>query len=190
MLTTALKDWSAITTLLAQGHVCLTLRKGGIHEPSGPGVFELEHSQFLLYPAFEHQKPEGLREDLRHLVDATPIPEPQQITLTAWAQAAAIHPVPDRALLDPLRDLLPWSDAMINMRFDYKPDRPVYAVLLRVVRLPSPVEGVTNHPEYRGCRSWVPLRPEHETIPPTGIPALTETQLAEALTRLEATLQP
>ncbi|WP_428386513.1 DUF1802 family protein [Mucisphaera sp.] len=188
MLTTALKDWSAITTLLAQGHVCLTLRKGGIHEPAGPGVFELEHPQFLLYPAYEHQKPQGLRDDLRPLVDATPMPEPNEITLHAWAEAAAILHVPDRAQLDPLRDLLPWSQSMIDMRFDYKPDRPVYAVLLRVVRLPAPVGGVENHPEYRGCRSWVPLRPEHETIPATGTPALSDDQLTEARTRLQNAL--
>ncbi|MEQ9453274.1 MAG: DUF1802 family protein [Phycisphaeraceae bacterium] len=187
MLTTALKDWSAITTLLAQGHVCLTLRKGGIHEPSGPGVFELEHPTFLLYPAFEHQNPDGLREDLRHLVDATPIPEPQQITLTAWAEADTILPVPDRSLLQPLRDLIPWSDAMIDMRFDYKPERPVYAILLRVTRLTEPVT-LTNHPEYRGCRSWVPLRPEHETISATGTPALTHDKLQEAKQRLHRAL--
>lgn len=184
LLTHALKDWDAVCTLLAQGEACLVLRKGGIHEPSGPGVFELEHPQFLLYPAFEHQKPEGLRPEFRHLITDTA--EPAKVTLTAWAEAAAIWTVSDRALLDPLRDLMPWDTPQIDMRFDYKPDRPVYAVLLRVTTLPKPIT-LDNLREYRGCRSWVPLHPDHETEP-TGTPVLSDDQIAAARARIEKAL--
>ncbi|QDU72161.1 DUF1802 family protein [Mucisphaera calidilacus] len=186
MLTHALKDWHAVTNLLAQGEVCLTLRKGGIHEPSGPGVFELEHPRFLLYPAYEHQKPEGIRPEFRHLITDTT--EPDRVTLTAWAAAEAIWIAPDRDRLEPLRDLLAWDTPQIDMRFDYKPDRPVYAVLLNVTRLPQPVT-VDNRPEYRGCRSWVPLHPDDET-PPEGTPALTHDHLAAARDRIETALRP
>ncbi len=42
------------------------------------------------------------------------------------------------------------------MRFNYKPDKPLFVVLLRVYALNRSAV-IENRPVYAGCRSWVPL---------------------------------
>ena len=37
------------------------MRKGGISESAGPGVFDPEHAQFWLFPTWVHQSEQGLR---------------------------------------------------------------------------------------------------------------------------------
>jgi hypothetical protein len=44
------------------------------------------------------------------------------------------------------------------MRFNYKPENPLYLMAVRAYRLPRE-STVPNRPEYAGCKSWVPLRP-------------------------------
>ena len=45
---------------LAEGEQLVTLRKGGIREPDKH--FELEHERFFLYPTFDHQRNDLVRE--------------------------------------------------------------------------------------------------------------------------------
>jgi hypothetical protein len=49
-----------------------------------------------------------------------------------------------------------WTAPLIDMRFNYKPQNPLYLLLVRVYRLREPV-AVENTPAYAGCKSWVPL---------------------------------
>ena len=55
----ALKEWAVTCQALAEGQQILLLRKGGIHEDGKD--FRVVHREFLLYPTFEHQKPELLQ---------------------------------------------------------------------------------------------------------------------------------
>src|SRR5680860_484096 len=50
----ALKEWAVTVRALAEGEQLLTLRKGGIREEGKH--FEIEHDQFFLYPTFDHQR--------------------------------------------------------------------------------------------------------------------------------------
>ena len=45
---------------------------------------------------------------------------------------------------------------MIDYRFNYKPENPLYLLLVRAYRLHEPVV-IENTPAYAGCKSWVPL---------------------------------
>ncbi len=65
LLTHALKEWAAVVLALEQGVHTVLLRKGGISEDTGN--FNLDHSRFLLYPTFEHQKPQFLKPGHAHL---------------------------------------------------------------------------------------------------------------------------
>ena len=156
VLDVALKEWSVVCDLLLEGRLAVLLRKGGIHESGGPGVFELDHSRFALFPSWAHQKPEGIQPEHRHRVER--LDEPDSVTIRGLAEVVAIHEVNDRANLEPIADLLCWTDSYLDMRFNYKPDRPLYMIVVQVYRLPAPVE-LANDREYCGCRSWVPLRP-------------------------------
>ena len=56
----AFKEWAVTVRALAEGEQLLTLRKGGIREEHRH--FELEHDRFFLYPTFDHQAGDLVRE--------------------------------------------------------------------------------------------------------------------------------
>src|SRR5262245_18247345 len=56
----AFKEWAVTVRALSEGEQLLTLRKGGIREEDKH--FELEHEQFFLYPTFDHQRNDLVRE--------------------------------------------------------------------------------------------------------------------------------
>jgi len=163
-LDTALKEWAIVCDFLAEGKCCLLLRKGGIHEDAGPGRFELAYDKFLMFPAWEHErldwiKKEWLPPELSSGVHAVDEGEPKCINFRGWAQVARIWQVPSREAFEKLEDLHPWAPPQIDMRFNYKPERPLYLLALRMHRLPEPVE-VVNREAFGGCVSWVPLPPD------------------------------
>lgn len=157
----ALKEWAIVCDFLAAGKCCLLLRKGGIHEAGGPGRFALSHDRFLMFPAWEHErldwiKPDWLPSEGDLKVDEPEEAEPSQITFKCYAEAAKIWEVPSREAFEGLDDLHPWAKPQIDMRFNYKPDRPLYLLALRAYRMPGEVV-VPNGDAFAGCVSWVPL---------------------------------
>src|ERR1700691_4223013 len=59
----AFKEWAVTVRALAEGEQLLTLRKGSLHDPDLD--FQLEHDRFFLYPTFDHQRAELVRESHR-----------------------------------------------------------------------------------------------------------------------------
>src|SRR3978361_1196205 len=62
-MTTAFKEWAVTVPALAEGDQLITLRKGGIREENKH--FEIEHDRFFLYPTFDHQQGQFVRESHR-----------------------------------------------------------------------------------------------------------------------------
>jgi hypothetical protein len=58
--------------------------------------------------------------------------------------------------MDEIDDQHVWTDALLDMRFNYRPENPLYLLLVRPYRLATPVT-IENTPAYAGCKSWVPL---------------------------------
>src|SRR5215212_10982082 len=56
----AFKEWAVTVRALAEGEQLVTLRKGGIREPDKH--FSLDHERFFLYPTFDHQRRDLVRE--------------------------------------------------------------------------------------------------------------------------------
>ena len=103
----AFKEWAVTVRALAEGEQLLTLRKGGIREERKH--FELEHDRFFLYPTFDHQRNDLVRDshqpELRRALeegvwpDGEPpahaltrdggIPQPDRVRIRAWAEVAA-----------------------------------------------------------------------------------------------------
>jgi len=183
MLNTALKEWSVVCDLLLQGKLVFLLRKGGIHESAGPGIFELDSSRFLLFPSWAHQKPQMIKTQFRSQVQV--MNEPDQITFHGLGEAAGIWPVHDRNAIDNLDDLHPWTPGQIDMRFSYKPQHPLYLVAIRAYRLRAPKQ-VNNHGKYAGCRSWVTLRPGDEVDDTHLQPALDDPQFDHLIKRIKS----
>ena len=57
----AFKEWAGVCDALIEGRQTIIIRKGGISEGAGPGVFVPEHAEFWLYPTWVHQAEQGLR---------------------------------------------------------------------------------------------------------------------------------
>ena len=150
----ALKEWAVTVHALAQGQQVLLLRKGGIHE-SGKD-FRVIHPEFLLYPTFEHQREDLLKEAhqpaLRNLLD-----EPQDkssIYFSHWAKVEETIEVSQQERVDDLSSCHIWTNDYAHSRLHWKPMLPLAVLLLRVYRLEQPVS-VPFLPEYQGCTSWV-----------------------------------
>ena len=186
MIDIALKEWACVCDLLVEGRSSLLLRKGGIHEHDGPGRFKLEHERFAMFPAWEHEQLDWIKPALRP--GRGPIEqEPEELDLRGFAEVAGIWVVPSRAAFDQLDDLHPWLPPQIDMRFNYKPDRPLYAMLVRAYRLAQP-KIVPNRRAFAGCKSWVPLEGDDRVSTEGAVPAVEESAFAAIKRRVDRAL--
>ena len=184
MLNIALKEWAVVTDLMREGTLSLLLRKGGIHERGG--VFTLEHDRFALFPAWMHQRAEGLKPAWADRVTAFG-EEPEEVTFTAMGEQARVWQITSREAFDQLDDLHVWAKPQIDMRFNYKPERPLYLLAVRVYALAQP-KAVVNHWKYKGCRSWVELLPGDEVDERGAQPVVDDASFARLLERVDAAL--
>jgi hypothetical protein len=175
-LNVALKEWASVCSALEEGRQIILLRKGGILEAIGG--FELEHPQFFLFPTYLHQSAQMLKEaERKRLVVLKE--EPAEVVLSSAATVSDIIRLRDRAQMDRLEREHIWTSPLIDMRFNYRPQNPLYLLLLRVHRLSKPIT-IQNTPEYAGCKSWVPLS---EQIKTAGARAVVDAEHYEARRR-------
>ena len=149
----ALKEWQVVTGLLGEGRQIVLLRKGGIQE--GVNRFEIAHRRFALLPTRLHQDANMLKPGIRVRAVAGEA-EPASFDLRYAGEITDIVAVHERATMDRLDDLHCWTPPYIDLRFDYRPERPLYLLLVRASRLAEAFE-LGNTYEVAGCKSWVPL---------------------------------
>lgn len=172
-LSIALKEWAVLCDALLAGEQFVLLRKGGIHEEMGE--FRLEHDRFLLFPTHLHQNATMLKPAWASRI--TPASsEPERIVLSGWAEVSDVLQVRSREQIDRIEDQHIWDRPLIDMRFAYKPAKPLYLLLVRAHRLASPV-AIENVPMYAGCVSWVPL--ERGIAIAQSVPAIEDRAWAE-----------
>jgi hypothetical protein len=159
-LAIALKEWDLVVSDLLVGRQAILLRKGGILEANNE--FELEHKRFLFYPTFIHQDPKMTKPERRAELRRTAT-EPNEIEIRGYGEVAKIFEVPTaagipaaRVKVDQLSDLHLWDAPLLDMRFAYRPEKPLYIVVIRAFQLPQSVR-IQNTLDYAGCKSWVPL---------------------------------
>ncbi|MGI9538965.1 MAG: DUF1802 family protein [Miltoncostaeaceae bacterium] len=150
----ALKEWAVTVEALARGDQVLIIRKGGIGEKS----FSLPHSRFFLFPTYEHQRPELVkdahRDDFRGALEQRE--DPDLLPLPAFAELIASHPIADPDALDALDPLHILTPDYAAERLRWRRKHPLWAAVLRVWRcVPPPVLPVGS--EHGGCVSWIDL---------------------------------
>jgi len=152
----ALKEWAVTVDALAQGRQILLLRKGGIHEEGKD--FKVIHPEFLLYPTYEHQREDLLKdenqEQLRQLL-AQPNNQ-DEIRFTHWAKVEELVEISQQEPVDALTPHHIWTQEYAQSRLHWKPMVPLAIMLMRVYRMERPVT-VPFLPEYKGCTSWVDI---------------------------------
>lgn len=183
-LSIGLKEWAVVCDALLSGRQAILLRKGGIYEAAGE--FELEHREFLLFPTFLHQNPDSVKPAWRSLIQPH-ASEPASVQIEGWAQVQWIGRVESRQKFDLLDDLHLWDIPLIDMRFNYRPDNPLYMILLRTWRLEKPAS-IAVDADYAGCRSWVPLKTAVNVEPSR--PVLEKEQISRIQQRLLGVCAP
>jgi len=152
-LQVALKEWAVVCRALESGRQMLLLRKGGIYESAGE--FEVQDREFLLFPTYVHQNLKMLK-DSEHAGFEPHAQEPGEVVLSVAGVVSDIVQLRAREQINAIDDEHVWTQPLIDMRFDYRPENPLYLLLLRAYRLHEPVT-LANTPAYAGCKSWVPL---------------------------------
>ena len=152
-LQVALKEWHTVCRALESGRQMILLRKGGISESAGE--FQVEHREFLLFPTFLHQNLNMLK--VTDQADYAPLnEEPGEVALAAAGVVSDIIQLKSREQINKIDDEHIWTAPLLDMRFNYRPENPLYLLLVRAYRLHAPVT-IANTPAYAGCKSWVPL---------------------------------
>ncbi|MFC4102831.1 DUF1802 family protein [Paenibacillus xanthanilyticus] len=175
----ALRDWAVAVKALAEGKQILVLRKGGIAEETRD--FKLVSDAFYLLPAYEHQKPELLKEAYRHGIAETLEdwdPEQGTIRVGAYAEAVADIEIRDQETLDRIREFHIWTDAFAEERLKWKRSKPLHLLLLRVYAAAEPLE-IPMLPSYSGCKSWVSLEEQSLELRPDWKPVLDDEEFAK-----------
>lgn len=154
----ALKEWATVCRALETGRQMILLRKGGVSDAGG--VFEVKNPEFLLFPTYIHQNLNMLKPEAHEGFQPW-AEEPAQVKLSAAGVVTDVIRLQSRAQMDALSEEHVWTAPLLDMRFNYKPENPLYLLLIRAYRLHE-LATITNTPGYAGCKSWVPLE---QTIP-------------------------
>ena len=184
-LTTVLKEWAVAVDALAAGKTILLLRKGGIRETGRR--FTVSHNSVLLYPTYEHQKPELLKPDYTQQVKRVPSGwRPESVNRKAWAQITHNFQLSEAEKVEALMPYHIWNERFVTERFKWKPKQPLHILLLRTYQL-SEVVPLADHPEYGGCRSWIDLL---ESISIDGaVPVLNDADYASQIDTIQKMLE-
>lgn len=153
---TAFKEWAIVVDALGRGEQILILRKGGIAE--GPGGFRVEHPRFALFPTQFHQQRESVLPAAQSRYDeiAPHLSTAEVLKLEFCAEVVAWRKLPTLAAVERLRGQHIWRDDVLAQRFDWGKEQNLFALAVRVSRLPRCIE-LPMLPGYGGCKSWITL---------------------------------
>jgi hypothetical protein len=172
---------------LMRGEQIIILRKGGLIE--GPGGFQVEHPEFLLFPTLFHQQRESVLPGAQARFDeiAHLMPEPSVVRLECFARVEAWQKLETLSGACALHGLHIWRDDVVEKRFDWGHSKEIYAMAVRIFRLAEPVE-LPMRESYGGCKSWIELA---EDISPIGAHAvLNDAEFAAQLLLFQKALDP
>jgi len=184
---TAFKEWAVVVDALGRGDQVLILRKGGIAE--GREGFQLEHPEFLLFSTLYHQQRDLVTPAAQARFDArvVSLPPPEIVRIEYYATVADSRRLECLSDAEALRGQHCWKDEVIADRFEWGVSENIYAIALRVHRLPLPIE-LPMVPAYGGCRSWIELEKDVAT---TGSqPVLDAVAFDQKLARFLSALNP
>jgi hypothetical protein len=158
----AFKEWAIIVDALGHGGQIIILRKGGISE--GRGGFKMEHPRFLLFPTLFHQQRDSVIPTAQKRYDeiASHFPGPEKLRLEFFAEVTFVKQLSSLAEANALRGQHVWRDEVIAQRFDWGRDKSIFALAVRVLRLPNVVE-LPMLSVYGGCKSWIEVEQEVAT---------------------------
>jgi hypothetical protein len=196
----AFKEWAVTVRALAEGEQLITLRKGGLQQAGKP--FKLAHERFFLYPTFDHQPGDLVREShqpelrraleegvwsdgeppLHNFVAGAPVQQPDRVRIRAWAEVTDHFTIVDPRCVDALSPFYVWTPDYAEKRLGWRGRQPLHVLLLRTYRIPRPVT-VKVKDDYTGPGAWVELQRE---LPFEGTPVLSDAEFERASEEIRA----
>lgn len=162
----ALKEWAIALSALAAGETIVLLRKGGIREAAGSVTkqgFQVLHQKVLLYPTYEHQRPELLKTPYSEQVQ--PVSSgwhPETIEISLLAEITDTFAVSEAAIVEALLPHHIWQPQFVTDRLNWKPHQPIVVLCIRTYQLAQP-QIIPFDQSYGGCRSWLELKQDIAT---------------------------
>lgn len=168
----ALKEWAIVCKAAENGKQVLLFRKGGIMEYRNG--FELKHNNFFLFPTFEHQSIDSIRneykieleslENQHNNVNKDNLDTAQNtININLFVEVIYFNEINDINKLEKLEKFHIWNLDYVKMRFNYNPKKPLYLMLLRTYKLNDSIK-IHNKPEWSGCKSWIQIDLEDNAL--------------------------
>lgn len=181
----AFKDWAIVVDALGRGDQIIILRKGGISE--GKGGFKVVHDNFLLFPTRYHQQNEKVTSDAAaRWTDIEAAFPPEDILRVEFcAQVVEWQEVVSLEQAKELQGQHIWKEEVIEDRFEWGREQKIFAIALRVARLPAPID-MPMLEEYGGCKSWIELTSKIDTE--NAEPVLQNDMFEAKLTAFRSTL--
>lgn len=181
-----LRDWAVTIEALGNGTQIMLMRKGGIHEETRH--FAVESNDFFLFPAYEHQKAELLKEAYQANIVATVkewSPDQKTVSIRYYATLHEDIELLDEEKVKALYPFHIWTNEFAEERLKWKKKLPLHLLLLRVYRLDEIVE-IPMEVEYGGCKSWLSLPSSLKGL--KGKPVLTEEQFSSKVAEIKQKL--
>jgi hypothetical protein len=148
-----LKEWAVTVRALERGDTALVVRKGGIREKA----FAVPKTRFLLLPGYEHQRPELIKPEFRHIMDEIPdLTDDGPLRFSSFAEVEGAFEISEARDLEALNDHHMWTHQYAESRFKWRPKKPLTVLVLRTYVLPETVE-LPYREGYGGCKSWIEL---------------------------------
>jgi hypothetical protein len=118
----------------------------------------MEHKRFVLFPTYEHQNQEQLRDKYARRLEQTlrSAPKPGFTRLNSWAEVSGALEITHEEQVQALSRFAVFSPAYAIERLQWRPRKPLHVLVLRVFRL-DPSVTLPIIPSYGGCKSWVEL---------------------------------
>jgi hypothetical protein len=149
----ALKEWAIVVRAVEEGKQLILFRKGGILDDG----FSVESDQFLLYPTFEHQSREYVKDEYKDEFDRLVRDSDRSVvTVRSLARVYAYYESSSIERLLRLSRFHILNDAFINYRMQWNRERPVSIMLIQPYLLDEPLIIPDKH-KYYGCKSWIRL---------------------------------
>lgn len=179
----ALKEWAAVIRALQDGRQTILLRKGGLAEKKHK--FDIEETEFFLYPTYYHQDTHLLGEPFSLEVERANRERilDGNVAIDTYAVIEESRAITKAAELPALLEHSIWSAPYVQKRFDYKPENPLHLLVIRAYRLPQP-HIIPELPRYSGCVSWVPMEKALSTD--GAAPILTNAEFDKKMNRVLA----
>ena len=164
--------------------------------------FKLAHERFFLYPTFDHQPGDLVREShqpelrraleegvwsdgeppLHTFVSGAPLQQPDRVRIRAWAEVTDHFTIVDPRCVDALSPFYVWTPDYAEKRLGWRGRQPLHVLLLRTYRIPRPVT-VKVKDEYTGPSAWIELQRE---LPFEGTPVLSDAEFERASEEIRA----